>query len=79
MEGLKELTAGRNISETVTDIKRERGGETNSLIDSFKYLLVKTFCMCHMKKPLIPYLKLLTARHMDTKYVIYYEAEKKFI
>ncbi len=24
MEGLKELTAGRNISEAVTDMKRER-------------------------------------------------------
>lgn len=60
MEGLKEQTAGRNISEAV----RERRREMNSLIDSFKYLLVKTFWMCHMKKPLIPYLTLLSARQM---------------
>lgn len=49
IEGLKELTAGRNIREAFADGKREEGRD---LIDSFKYLLVKTFWMCHRKKTL---------------------------
>lgn len=55
MEGLKELTAGRNISEAIADGKRKRRRETNSLIDSFKYLLVKTFWMCDVSNEETPY------------------------
>lgn len=61
IEGLKELTTGRNIREAVANGKREKGRD---LIDNLKYLLVKTFWMCHRKKPLIPYLKLLSVRQV---------------
>lgn len=67
MEGLKELTAGRNISEAIADGKRERGGEGQTV-----WLTVSSIClsrpsgcvMCRTKKPLIPYLKSLSARQM---------------
>lgn len=62
IEGLKELTTGRNIREAVANWKREKGRD---LIDSLKYLLVKTFWMCQRKKPLIPYLKLLSVRQVS--------------